>query len=330
MSNHNYQSGRSVKNTPNQSQVNKNARKRNRGPRKDTATRTVPRTVVRDCTRHYLGALTDPFGYFQHNLEVCIPDNLARPSFKVAVRSRGVASTGTADFGYICAQSFINVNDVRALSATTATYSPSVTGYMSSPGVQVYENTQLPFSAALARDSRTVAAGLRVRYIGTELDMNGTIVSVQSSSLNHSTLYGLSYNDLASRPDVTVNHVSRKWTTISYKPISTAEDAWGEFATSGIDDYDMIIAWSTDTTKSKLFEWEYVKYVEYIPRADRAVSNTTRSHSDVEGVSAIRDYLANAWSSEPGQNLYRKGVDYVYNYLSGAVVSAASPYLLTF
>jgi hypothetical protein len=331
MNNHNTQSGRSVQNTPttNQSQNNKN-RKRKRGPRKDTAVRTVPRNVVRDCTRHYLGALTDPFGYFQHNLEVCVPDNLARPSYKIAVRARGVASTGTSDFGYVSAQSFLGANNVRSIAASNASFSDPNTGSQTAFGIDPSYLSQLPYSAADIRQNRTVAAGLRVRYIGTELDMNGTILGVQSSSTVNPSLSGLTYADLASRPDVTVNHVSRKWTTISYKPIATSEDAWGDYVLPSATDYDMVIAWATDSSKSKLFEWEFVKYMEFIPYGAKLVPNTTRSHSDVEGVSAVRDYLANAWSSEPGQNLYRKGVDYVYNYLSGAAVSAVSPYLLTF
>jgi hypothetical protein len=320
--------GRSVKNTPNQSQnskKNKRRRARNQNGRKPTATRTVPKTIVRDCTRHYLGVLTDPFGYFYNGVEVCIPDNDVRPSFKVQTMARGQFQAGeTTGFGYVVGSPFIFSNNTPALLYTTSSFVGSAIDNVVAAGNVAVNLTQLPYSAASPRGSRLVGYGLRARYVGTELDRNGQ-VAVAVASDTEDSLHGQTWVGLLARPDTKVYPMDRQWKTVAWRPIESSQTAWGKesFTVEDVGNMRICVATQAATTGTEhalTMEWEMVGFYEFIPSGVHSVTSLTASHSDIAGISAIRSYLGSLWSSDAGQSLYKKGVDYLYLYLSNSAI----------
>jgi hypothetical protein len=98
---------------------------------------------------------------------------------------------------------------------------------------------------------------------------------------------------------------------------------------------NMKMGFLVDGTPLNQYEFEIVSFYEFASYNDLLVSGVTASHSDTNGMSAIVNFLASAWNSEPGQSLYNKGVNYAYNYLTGAsaavldAISTSAPLMLT-
>lgn len=304
--------GRSVKNTPNQ-----NKRKRNRGPKKATATRTVPRTIVRDCTRNYLQALTDPFGVWGNGTEVCIPDEWSLPSFKLHTKLRGNVECGTTGFGFITVAPFVGTNASPIISHSDSTYPANTVALNGSPGVTSVSNGQLPF--ATVRPFRVVGTGLRVRYIGTELNRNGLVV-LQNFPAPGDTPFTMTFQELASRPGAVVHPVDRRWKSLAFRGSREAQHDWANqnLPASSAGNLSMAIAFSTLASDPGLFEYEYVSFYEFVSSNDNIVPGVTHSDSDIQGIAAIRNYLSHLVNGEASAAIYRTGVDYIYSYLTGA------------
>jgi hypothetical protein len=241
--------------------------------------------------------------------------------------------------GFVVYNPLQGYNDLVSGAYSTNAYT-GTTIQANGIGIVALTDAQLPFASTGPRSNRVVGAGLRIRYTGTELKKAGSQVSAMYGTSSTEDLVGYNYAQLASRPDCEPTPVSRGWRAVSWLP---TDDSFSEFIplatgiygslTSNVGTRRMGFLFQGETGSQ--YEFEIVSFREYISTNEHLVPGLTASHSDMNGMGAIRNFLGSVWNSEPGQNLYNRGVDYVYNYLTGASasvlqsISTASPLLLT-
>jgi len=142
--------------------------------------------------------------------------------------------------------------------------------------------------------ARTVGYGLRMRYIGPELARSGQIIGVRHP--DNETLVGLSSAQCRSYQTAKTCSNKRQWIYASYRPVRPNEYEFSADACSASDSNNykhslgFLVTGTTDTSGSPgpaPFEFEIVQYVEFIGNVD----NVTRSHTDVAGMSHIRNSI---------------------------------------
>jgi len=246
---------------------------------------------------------------------------------------RGLATVGSAGVGFILVAPYELMNDGTAVAATTATYpnvvTPSQGAAYVAGQVNVSAAAQQPYSNGSfgSRLARTVACGIRVRYVGTELNRGGRLLYAQNPQTGTQTFSNQNINDLGNRQDSVIVPVTRKWTTVSYIP-GTA-DAYsydvspndgivrgGVYALQGAG-----ICIMMEGTPGNNFEFEAVWYSEWIPGrgADDAVPSVTASHSDLTGMSAVRDYISGTVQTAFGPDVYAKFLRWAETYAVGQI-----------
>ena len=272
------------------------------------------------CSRYYLKALCDPFSLTTGL--ACIPDLLDIPSQKLAIKARGTLAAGTTGFGFVAVSPF-SCSNGNAVYHTLSTYAGGVVNLAVplATGVTGSIVTQFPFGVnditnALAH--RTVGCGLRVRYLGTELNRSGRMILLRQPV--NSSVEGLSPADALSNNAVPTVEVDRKWKMVFWLPNDQNEYAYVhdyfplQSGDSG-EAYRLVIM-VDGTTASNSFEWEVVWHKEYISREPGTFSlpNITPSHSDVQGLSAVRNYFEGAITYIGGDQIYRNAMEWVSNY----------------
>lgn len=248
------------------------------------------------CAKHYLIAVGAPFS---HKGVACIPDLHAVPSKKIRVKTRGTFSTGVNGYGYIIANDWANSNDYAVASYTINTYAGTDTIAEPSTlpaGVNNAIQAKLPYASASfgsALRARTVGFGLRIRYIGPELARSGQIIGLRHP--DNANLVGKTRAQFRSFETSKTFSNKKQWIYVLYRPVEP-EDY--EFTASpsanekGVIKYSMgfFVSDTTDSTGAPgpaPFEWETVRYVEYIGDID----NVTATHVDIQGMAHIRNSL---------------------------------------
>lgn len=263
---------------------------------------TALRINFSPCAQHYLKALTNPFALHH---PACVPDLHAVPSKKIRVLTRGNFSTGTQGWGYIVANPWGNSNDTSIIGHTLATYSGAQ--IIQSPatvpaGTAAQLATKMPYAGSSFQingsdpgvQARTVGFGLRIRYIGPVLAEGGQVISLRHP--DNETLVGKTTEQVKNYATTSTFRVNRKWVYVYYRPTRPGEYEYSR-------DFNMAVgisevAWSlgaviTGTTTATgvagpaPFEFEFIQHVEFLGQID----NITRSHSDVNAMSSIRNAL---------------------------------------
>lgn len=325
MNNSNNNAGRRVKNSPNQN--NKKNRKRNKGPRPQGAARTVPQSILRPCTRHYLGVLSDPFGYFNNGSEVCVPNTTSLPSLKVQTLMRGVVHTGTNKFGFLALNSRAVFNDVHLAVGSNITYTgTTVSNSTVTSNTFTVNDTSAPFAHTAARAYKRVGLGMQVRYIGTMLNRGGLYASIMQTGYLPN-LHNMSFAAVASMPEASVTGIGQGWKTLAFKPGNGYNLDWATHDFSYDDGPDMAILMES-AEKEQPFEFRIVSFVEYVSHEANRVPSTTLSHSDSLGFSGVREFITSVWNSDASTALYQKGVNYLYKYLAQSIGATGGPLLI--
>jgi hypothetical protein len=153
----------------------------------------VSTTPLGRCLKDYIQAAANPFSA----PPACLPHSPSRDSTKRRMFYKGTAVVGSGGFGYVVATTQLardatnGTGYTRAWYASTAAY-PDVylppgmaTGIIDVPGGASgvlntpYTATSLTNGEA---EGRTVALGVRVRYLGSEQDRNGRLVAFEHPS----------------------------------------------------------------------------------------------------------------------------------------------------
>jgi len=316
--------GRSMKNTPN---PNNKSKARNK-PRK---TRYCPKEIVKDCTRNYLRVQTDPWSHFNSGKEVCIPDTLSKPSWKVQTFFRGTFSATSNGVAALAVNPWVamfnNQNCVaRSSGASTGSIIKNLASVLSA-------NTRAPFTSSSDVESRVVGCGIRVKYIGKYLDTSGIIgVGIRNDSDDDLGL--LTTSEFLSRPNTCRSAVTHggRWIQVAFRPSSSwdldPKRMVGNVNESGVQTVLAVVVEGAQANAP--FEYEVCFFHEYLATDASGIPGTTLSHTDINGFGAIRSYINKVWNHPITTDLYNKGLDYVYNYLTKDILALTgqSPLLL--
>lgn len=271
------------------------------------------------CAAHYAVAVGSPFSREANG--ACVPTFPARMSQKITSYKSGTFFVGAQGFGFIGVTPCV-ANNANAIYHSTASYNGTVIDYINGTGVAASPMASLPYNSTqlLGGDvtipapvtGRIVSVGLRIRYIGTELNKGGMCYCLVTP--DHTNTQGFTMDTLATYQETIKVPVGRNWTTIVASAIEQAECAYPEEASVPVGDtatrrmlYPFsqlnslastsltigapIMVVCVTSSASNAFEYEVVEHVEYIGVATQAAA--TKSHSDQEGLSKVTEAAGN-------------------------------------
>ena len=184
-----------------------------RAPRPAAAPRPAgPAVQLSKCSADYAKSLMEPWG----PEAPCLPSGFPLPSLKRKFFARGTAGQGTSTgfilFNPASGVSVTNNSVYFSDGAYTGTTAVTIaTGVTAAPLNSTYTNGLF---GPIGLQYRTVSAGLRVRYTGTELNRGGRIIPFEHPQ--HNTAAGMTVQQLLSMQGVQPVRPSSdgKWITI--------------------------------------------------------------------------------------------------------------------
>jgi len=289
------------------------------------------------CSKLYLMALTNPFGVFP--VEPCVPDLYDSPSKKVSILFRGTLVVPTTGNGFVVSRIQDSLfNNINTIFTSTNAYAgdgipplSTTTGTVAAPVTSgLYQSSQVGTSSASVQ-YRLVGGGLRVRYIGTELNRGGLVIPF--SHPQNQTFTGYSVGSLQSFRTTRLEPASRGWHGICWSPKRVTDYNYysGAVATQspGSDGSIAIVVQSSGAQMT--WQFEQVAHFE----VTGAVDTPTRSDSDMQGMSAIRSVLEGGFDGDPSTGLYTEalklvnslGPNTISGFVSGAAKAATDLYM---
>jgi hypothetical protein len=281
------------------------------------------------CADTYMRVLSNPFTDVDN---ACIPDAITLPSQKMRVTCRGTFYSGTNGFGFVGINPWTGITS-DGISTTqgigcTAVYSTVNYNYAyvtlpmtsTTGGIATANSNSIYTRAAMngaqgALNFRLVGCGLRVRYIGTELNMGGRIIMYRQRTnfpdVNNNLSPAYALNDVFYHSST----MSRSWKQITYLPARTEDLSYHSFndpSNVGVTDYRIMWALVDGTVTNVAFEFESIYYYEIVGVGSSGIQ-VTRSHSDPVGFGAIMSALP--------QTLRDTGSS-LYNYMRDGAMSA--------
>jgi len=171
---------------------------------------------------------------------------------------------------------------------------------------------QLPLVAGRGIKYRVVAAGLRVRYTGTEVNMAGTIhATIQP---NHDTLAGADVSTLGQLETYFRYPVSKDWFLVYHTPVMDDDFLYypdavnnpGFFGTTiSLQSFQHYMGFQVTDCPGGSFQWECVVHYEVVGSEVRGLTATP---ADVVGVSAVLN-TATAPNAIDINKMSQKGMD---------------------
>lgn len=269
------------------SQKDKELRKRQSQKAKAQNRSSGPR--VEPCTIEYGVSLVDPF---RKDLAPCVPFGVALRSQKICVFSEGSFSTGTVGWGGITVYGAL-VSDASCCTTTKPSYSGTFLPAWNTPEVDNHQFVNSPYINANLNNSlgcevRLCSLGVRVRYIGTELDRGGLRYAIQHPE--HLTVAGLTASDISSFDFRQIDSQTREWTAVCYTPLRQSDYNFTSNSSGHSTNQPImgILCESADPNKKVTFEYQVVAHFEAIGAIARGktISNTDPTGT-VKVVSAI-------------------------------------------
>lgn len=258
------------------------------------------RFALSPCSQLYLRAVADPFGV--EGGKACVPDLIDKPSFKCLQVARGTFAAGTGGIGFIIATAHQPTSG-GVVWASDSTFSgttiPNTTAFAGTIVTNNFNSNFVPTQFGIGLlDYRPVGAGLRIRYLGTELNRSGRVIPFRTYGQFPPThLGGASAANFLVRPEVPSMAVDREWVTTTWIPMGMTDFNYntllGTVPVAGTPGNSTDLAfWVDGTAPGNAFEWELYTHFE-IASEDGEISPTgiTPSHSDVPGMSAIRNVM---------------------------------------
>lgn len=283
------------------------------------ATARSERFFLSPCSKTYLQALTDPFSIEAG--AACVPDLRDLPSQKVMVKGRTTIQAGPTGFGFVVVSPTSSCsNTFSVYRSTQLAPNTPIDLDVTAVGTTAELVPQFPYTTAVFVDlqARTVACGLRIRYLGTELNRSGRIIVARLPI--GATFQGQTTNSILSMNSVQSIPVTRKWSTVTWVPSGDPDYEYSS-SSGGMVDNDpgalgRLGILVDGTFASNSFEVEYVWHKEYISLRPQFIGlpNLTSSHSDLTGMSAIRNYFEGAIDYLGGPEVFRKALNFVSLY----------------
>lgn len=269
-----------------------NMRKKvNMEPSETYSNRTTT-VVLSKCATDYGRALSNPFT----GPLACVPIAPSVYSLKVRTWVKGefrTSSTGASPtgVGFICVDPYCGVTyDIPCVIHSDAAYQGTTVAYGAAGTSSHYSNSAYAAGnfgdGATTAQYRIVASGLRIRYIGTELNRGGTIIAFRDPT--GSSTIGQDITTLLAEVESKKFPVNRVWTTLCWRP-SQIND-YGFNKDPSTTDTNLLfgpicmIVESPDPSIGAAFEYEFSSVYEINGKNVRGQTLTT---VDVNGQSAI-------------------------------------------
>jgi len=298
--------------------------KRPQRPRAQTSMQLM--RTLRPCTLQYLKTLVDPWASYTASAEVCIPDLYDLPSQKFAARARGTFGVGSQGLGYVLLAPFALGSGAQIGCCTASTYVASGTILNTSgTGVVGINDGSYPWGIQTGSYNppqvRLVAAGLRIRYTGTELNRAGNLLSVCLPS--NADLQGMSTAALLGIQSLKTRPNNRQWVGCCFNPALPSDYAYYSSSstfTTGTANPLMAVIVMGDPTVGNSYEYDIVRFFEAVPMGYAsgqtsgtfsATFSTTKSESDLEGLSIVKDFMGSISGSDSGNPLWNQAVAYL-------------------
>lgn len=165
--------------------------------------------------------------------------------------------------------------------------------------------------------ARVVSSGLRIRYIGTELNRGGQVIALLDPS--HDDLGGRSIADFLAERESKKFAVEREWITVLYKPFLREEL---DFTNSQPAPFIMGFIVQAPVGVTAAFEFEFYTNLEY---EGKIVRSKTPSHADPVGFSAVSTAALTSPALNPTtKTSSQRTGEFINNALSAVEHSATS------
>ena len=278
--------------------------------------------ILSACADQYLRALTNPFDTTISG--ACVPDLMDLPSKKIRVMGRTSFTIGTAGVGFITLSPRAGAsNNVSCANTSLATF---VGTTVTDSGVTVATNlmAQSPylntdFGIGVGKlQYRLVGFGVRVRYISTELNRGGRLILFRAPASNFDATGATGADLLGFRTSIT-RAVSRSWVGLAYQPGSLSDDYDFHTIVSDPNTTSPLVIFCDGATAGNTFEVEYIGHYEY----NGQTNDTTRSHTDLAGMSAIKDAVSSSSQiQEAGPSWYNTAIGWIS---SNGILESSGP-----
>lgn len=234
------------------------------------------------CAADYAKCLANPFT----GPLACIPDFPVLYSSKQRVWAKGSFSTGTLGLGFIVANPLAAAaNDLTCVWTSSAIYALNSVDITNVNTVTVLSNSQYAnanFGPTPANiQCRIVGAGLRIRYMGSELNRGGYKIALLDPT--HDSLNNATVATMRAEPTSVEFAVKREWTQVLYRPVYNDEMQFAD-AINTAAPYMAFLVQSATATTSLEYEYEFSVVYEF---QGRTIKSMTPSHSDPTGFAAV-------------------------------------------
>lgn len=249
-----------------------------------TMIRHVP--FLSQCGRDYIKALMNPFSY----IKACVPGLLPNFNQLATAFARGRMVCGTSIGFVIVNPRAMCFNDIGGIACTTAGYAPAAIDLNAgAPGVEITNSNAQFTNAQVGDDSdgiayRVVGCGLRIRYIGKELDRGGQILAFHDPT--HNCLQTRTFSNIDAEEQSRRFTVKPRWVNALYVPRIESEYAMSDTRlganvtpgtiTSNTNSWYLGCIVQPAVTNA-VYEWEVVASMEY---QGKTVRNQQPTHSD--------------------------------------------------
>lgn len=243
------------------------------------ASRSRPK--IDQCVRDFLRALVAPWS----NPPACFPGSLiALPSRKVVCFARGTLPTAADKKIYLGVRGCM-VNDQSSLVHNAASDGSTAIPDFGAPGM-VEVNVNSPFTSSEVTgsgvDVRLTSLGIRVRYIGSELERGGRIIMLEHP--NHDSVGGKTETGLTAFRGCASVPITRDWVSLTWSPKTAKEYNYlvGTYLSSAAPIMAMIIDLPACAAGASNIEFELFMHCE---ATGRLVPTRTPSESNVQQTS---------------------------------------------
>lgn len=261
--------------------------------------------ALSQCAQMYAATLADPF---TGPPEACVPNYPALDTKRARIWSETVMTVPASGTGFAMMEpSYFAFNDqitntailTRGLVVSTSAYAGTTFSLPGVGSVNVLNNSEYVLTqfGTTAADSnyRVVSAGLRVRYIDTELNRGGQCLALHEP--NHQTVIGMDIGTVAGYQEHRRFPVNRDWIVCLWKPVDVQDtEMQGTFPTTTPTSYPMGIIMSAPGAVQVDMEVQAFVNLEF---SGRNIRGKSPSHFDATGFASVHGASAKATFNVP-------------------------------
>jgi len=220
-------------------------------------------------------------------------------------------------------------NDTPFAAVSAPAFASTVVSINAPTGVGLFNDNRYPYTAATSPAMRLVGCGVRVRYVGSEFTRQGVTIPVAQLGPS-STVEGFNTTVALALPDVISYTNDKRWHGTTWRPMLPSQTDYRTTAAPVTTVSNADLAVLLTGPDGAFFEYEIVRHFEMIPSVaangtQATVPSEAASHSDLQGMSMIREFLGTVSASTMGQSLYNAGVSFINQHGPTLIASSLIP-----